>query len=116
MSLTRNLHLVFSQPPPHISAEEFNRWYDAHLAEILVVPGFVSARRFELEPMVVKGTEPLPLGFLSLYEIEGEFDTVMAALDEEASAGRMKLPEWFEEIKFASWNATSLGDVAHEAT
>ena len=45
--------------------EEFNRWYDPHLDEILVVPGFVSAQRYRLEAMVEKpghdGALRLPL-------------------------------------------------------
>src|SRR5438270_4033154 len=51
--MSENLHLVFSKPPEVISDEEYNRWYDFHLGEILVVPGFVSARRYRLE--TVKG-------------------------------------------------------------
>ena len=47
--MSRNVHIVFSKPPDRISDEEFNRWYDPHLDEILVVPGFVSARRFRME-------------------------------------------------------------------
>ncbi len=50
--MPRNLHLVYSSPPPEITDEEFNGWYDPHLDEILVVPGFVSAQRYKLEPAV----------------------------------------------------------------
>jgi hypothetical protein len=42
--MSENLHLVFSKPPEAISDDEYNRWYDFHLGEILVVPGFVSVR------------------------------------------------------------------------
>jgi hypothetical protein len=65
---------------------------------------------------VLKGAEPIPFGYLSLYEIEGDLDTVMKALDDEAASGRMKLPDWFEEIRFASWNCISLGDPVYEVT
>ena len=41
--MSENLHLVFSKPPEGMPDEEYNQWYDSHLAEILVVPGFVSA-------------------------------------------------------------------------
>jgi hypothetical protein len=34
----------------------------------------------------------------------------MRDLDDEAASGRMKLPGWFPEIQFASWNATPLGE------
>ena len=92
--MSENLHLVFSKPPAAISDEAYNQWYDAHLGEILVVPGFVSARRYRLE--TVKG-EWTPSGhrYLSAYELEGEPKEVMAELDKEVASGRMKLPEWF---------------------
>ena len=41
--MSENLHLVFSKPPADISDEAYNQWYDSHLSEILVVPGFVFA-------------------------------------------------------------------------
>ena len=41
--MSENLHLVFRKPPEAISDDEYNRWYDFHLGEILVVPGFISA-------------------------------------------------------------------------
>jgi len=105
-----NIHLVYSRRPDSISEDEYNRWYDFHLGEILVVPGFKSARRFTLVPEVVDPAAGTSYTHLSLYEIEGDVAQVMRALDEEASSGRMDLPEWFDEIRFASWNAASLGE------
>ena len=107
--MSKNIHIVFSQPPERISDEEFNRWYDPHLDEILVVPGFVSAQRYRLEPAVSPSGGPLPYRFLSLYELDGDVGKIMADLDEEASSGRMDLPEWFPDIRFASWNCFALG-------
>lgn len=105
-----NIHLVYSRRPDSISEDEYNRWYDFHLGEILVVPGFKSAQRFTLDPEVVDPEAGVSYTHLSLYEIEGEVGKVMRDLDEEAASGRMQLPEWFDEIRFASWNAASLGD------
>ena len=107
--MPKNIHIVFSQPPERISDEAFNRWYDPHLDEILVVPGFVSAQRYRLEPAVSDPGGPLPYRFLSLYELDGDVGKIMADLDEEASSGRMDLPEWFPGIRFASWNCFALG-------
>jgi hypothetical protein len=60
--MSENLHLVLSKPPEAISDDEYNRWYDFHLGELLVVPGFVSARRYRLQtvkdPMPVRTTPP----------------------------------------------------------
>lgn len=108
--MTENIHIVYSRRPDEISEEEYNRWYDAHLQEILVVPGFVSARRFSLHQVVVDPTAKVEYTHLALYELEGNPDEVMAALDQEIESGRMQLPEWFDRIRFASWNCISLGD------
>jgi hypothetical protein len=107
--MSENLHLVFSKPPEAISDEEYNRWYDFHLGEILVVPGFVSARRYRLQ--TVKG-EWTPSGhrYLSAYEIEGDPHDVMRELDKEVASGRMQLPGWFPQITFASFNCHSHGN------
>ena len=114
MSAKKIKHIVFSQPPDRISDEEFNRWYDPHLDEILVVPGFVSAQRYRMEAMVRNRARRVPYGFLSLYELEGDVPTIMTDLDDEAASGRMELPEWFPEIKFASWNCYPLGMVVRK--
>ena len=107
--MSENIHLVYSRRPDSITEEEYNRWYDFHLSEILVVPGFVSARRYALSPEVVEADNPVQFTHLSLYEVEGDVPDVMAKLDAEAASGRMQLPEWFDEIHFASWNAAPLG-------
>src|SRR5262245_6887213 len=109
--MTENLHLVFSKPPEAISDEEYNRWYDFHLGEVLVVPGFVSARRYRLE--TVKGDwTPSGHRYLSAYEIEGDPRDVMNELDKEVASGRMQLPGWFPQITFASFNCHSHGNPA----
>jgi hypothetical protein len=108
-SVSENLHLVFSKPPEWLSETEYNRWYDFHLGEILVVPGFVAARRYRLQ--VTVGAAPLSQHtFLSLYEIEGDPAAVMGELDKEIESGSMHLPEWFPEIRFSSFNGLSLGN------
>jgi hypothetical protein len=107
--MSENLHLVFSRRPERISDEEYNRWYDFHLGEILVVPGFVAARRYRLE--TVRGASaPAGHGFLSAYELEGPPQEVMRELDKEVDSGRMQLPDWFPEITFASFNCYSHGN------
>jgi hypothetical protein len=108
--VTENLHAVFSKPPDWLSDADYNRWYDFHLGEILVVPGFVAARRYRLQPVVGTGNPPSEHGYLSLYQIEGAPDAVMKNLDIEQESGRMKLPEWFPEIRFASFNCHSHGN------
>lgn len=48
---------------------EFNTWYDAvHIGEILAIPGFMAAQRFEQAPDMPGG----PARYLAIYEIETE--------------------------------------------
>jgi len=107
--MSENLHLVFSKPPEGLSGEEYNRWYDFHLSEILVVPGFVAARRYRLQ--TIKGDwTPSGHRYLSAYELEGDPRDVMRELDKEVASGRMQLPGWFPQITFASFNCHSHGN------
>jgi hypothetical protein len=95
--MPENLHLVFSKAPEGISVEDYNRWYDSHLGEILDVPGFVAARRYRLQ--TVKGKWiPSAHRYLS------------AELDREVASGRMQLPGWFDQITFASFNCYAHGN------
>jgi hypothetical protein len=50
--MSGNLQIAFSRMPDEVDEAEFNAWYDAHLDEILSIPGFVSAQRFRLEPVL----------------------------------------------------------------
>ena len=107
--MSENLHLVFSKPPEWLSEEQYDQWYDFHLGEILVVPGFVAARRYRLAS-VVGANPPAEYTFLSAYEIEGAPSDVMNELDKEIESGRMQLPDWFDQIRFASFNCHSHGN------
>ena len=113
-----NLQLVFSRMPDHVDEAEFNEWYDAHLDEILSIPGFVSAQRFRLEPVVVDEDAGVRYRYLALYELEGDLDEILAAMAElslgtrdsyadrkaEGGDGGPELPSWWDDVRFASWN------------
>jgi hypothetical protein len=52
--------------------DEYNAWYDdRHLADVLRIPGIVSAERFELST-AQRLDPPYPYGYLALYWIETE--------------------------------------------
>jgi len=71
--------------------EEFNRWYeDVHLADILAVPGFVAARRFEAGDKQLRG-KPAHR-YMTLYEIETD-DIEQAIRDLGAASGGMDLSD-----------------------
>lgn len=119
-----NLQIVFSRVPDGVSDEEFNAWYDAHVPEILSIPGFVSARRYRLEPVVHEGAEPLSYRYLALYEVDKDPDELLEEMaklrlgtaDSYAERKALgddgpELPAWWGEVRFAAWNCISLGDV-----
>jgi hypothetical protein len=119
----QNLQIVFSHMPDGVADEEFNEWYDAHLPEILSIPGFVSAQRYRLEPVVVDAAEPASYRYLAVYEIEGDTDTLLAEMEKRrlgtvdsyaerkhVDASGPALPEWWGRARFASWNAIALGE------
>ena len=69
--------LVFSNPVDR-QEDEYNKWYnDTHLHDVVKVPGFVSAQRFELsEAQMQDGIE---YKYLAIYEIET--DDIKSAID-----------------------------------
>ena len=119
--MSGHLHLVFSRPPDAVSDDEFDSWYDAHLREILAVPGFRSARRFRLQGVVNAGMSPA-YTHLVVYELDGDPDVALAELAKAnlgsadlytelkaTDAGSLPLPPWFGDVLFASWNGYALG-------
>lgn len=62
--------VVLSNPTAGMETE-FNRWYnEQHLQEVLAVPGFVGAQRFQIhEDSLVEGSAPSHK-YLAIYEIE----------------------------------------------
>jgi len=70
---------------------EFNRWYDEeHLADVLKLPGMVSAQRFQVAAEEADNPRA-NLKFLTLYEIEtDDLSRTQAAL--AAAAGTPAMP------------------------
>ena len=102
-----NRYLVFSKPPDRVSASEYDRWYDLHVRENIVSPGFLSASRFSVSPAT--GT-PGPFTHLALYEYEGDMQTWRTDLTARIESREIVLPEWFGEITFGSWDCLPLSD------
>jgi hypothetical protein len=118
-----NLQIVFSRFPDDVDEDDFNAWYDAHLGEILSIPGFVSAQRYRLEPVVVDDDVPVRYRYLALYEIEGDPEQVLVEMerrrfgtrdsyaDRKAEGdGGPVLPAWWDDVRFASWNCIAIGE------
>jgi hypothetical protein len=118
-----NLQIVFSRFPDDVTEDEFNAWYDAHLPEILAIPGFVSAQRYRLDPVVVDDDVPVRYRFMALYEIEGDPDRLLEEMRKMSLGTRdsyadlkavddsgPELPAWWDEVRFASWNCIAIGE------
>jgi hypothetical protein len=118
-----NLQIVFSRFPDSVTEDEFNEWYDAHLPEILSIPGFVSAQRYRLDPVVVDDDVPVRYRFMALYEIEGDPDALLEEMQKMSLGTRDSyadlkavddsgpaLPAWWDEVRFASWNCIAMGE------
>ncbi len=77
--LERHLMVVMTNPVTGREAE-YNVWYDdRHLADVLKIPGIVSAERFELSP-AQRMDPPHPYGYMALYWIET--DNLHGVIDE----------------------------------
>jgi hypothetical protein len=118
-----NLQIVFSRFPDSVDEDDFNEWYDAHLPEILSIPGFVSAQRYRLDPVVVDDEAAVTYRYLAVYEIEGDPDQLLEEMKklslgtrdsyaDRKAAGDVgpELPPWWDEVRFASWNCIAMGE------
>lgn len=72
--MARALMVVGSNPTDRAHETEFNEWYsETHLADVLAVTGFRSARRYSLsDARPMAGTEASPFRYLAIYEIESD--------------------------------------------
>jgi hypothetical protein len=93
-----------------VTEEQYDRWYETHISQVLAVSGFVAAARYYLVPALDEPAEPDRFTSAALYEIEGSAPEAMAALAAEAASGRMDLPEWSAQIRLSSWLADPLGE------
>jgi hypothetical protein len=84
----RSLYLVRSNPVPG-REREYGDWYThRHLPEILAVPGFASAQRFVLSPVVRSpAMAPSRYSYLAVYEITGDPKLAFEALAGAREAG-----------------------------
>jgi hypothetical protein len=105
--MPRPVHFVFSVPPGGVGEDDYARWYDVHVAEILATPGFVAARRYWLGP-AVPGRPPVEYRHLVVYVLDRASQEPLAALGRRMGAGELTVPDWFGEIRFASFDGRPL--------
>ena len=107
--MPRAVHLVLSVPPTDVADDDYARWYDTHVAEILETPGFVAARRYWLGPAAPE-RPPVEYRHAAVYVMDRPSEEPLAALGRRAEAGEMTMPEWFGAIRFASFDGRPLED------
>lgn len=77
----RGIFLVLSRPTSPEQEAEYERWYDDHhIPDSLLLPGFVSGRRFKLadeQLLPVRPTEP-GFDYVTIYEVD-DVDAIPAA-------------------------------------
>ena len=73
--------------------DEFNDWYDnQHLAEVVAVPGFISARRYQISPAQLTGFGGGTHRYLAVYWIEGDAEASMTELAARLQDGTIDNP------------------------
>ena len=124
--MSRNLQIVFGDPGEGVSEDEFAAWYEEHLDEILSIPGFHSAQRYELLPAVEDDQVNFPYRHLVVYEVDDDTETLMRAMEDcklgntrsyaerkEDDASGPLLPPWWKQVRFMSFNCVAVGDRHH---
>ena len=120
--MAQNLQLVFSDPGEGVSDEEFDAWYEAHLKEILSIPGFKAAQRYRLAA-AGEGGPDVPARRVVVYEVDREPAALQAemarmGLISADSYAELKktatdpppLPAWWSQVRFASWYFFPIGE------
>jgi hypothetical protein len=82
--------LVFANWQPG-RRDEFEAWYDRHVQDILRVPGFKSAQRFEFHR--TPGRNMAERQHLVIYQIEGDPALAVNALRPAVESGKLQTPD-----------------------
>ena len=98
--MAKYLLLVVSNPVPG-RVEEYNRWYsDVHLGEVLQVPGFVGARRFQV--VAQPSDNPICGSYVALYEMDCEDPVATyASLGTATDAGRIRVSDALDTVNIS---------------
>jgi hypothetical protein len=72
--------------------DEYNRWYnEVHLADVVAVPGFISAQRFKLDSAVIGGFSNR---YLAIYDMETDDPAkVMEIVGQRSNTEQMVISE-----------------------
>lgn len=108
-----HVHLVFSLPPEDVSRADYDAFYDLHLDEILAGEGFTAARRYWLTPASPERPD-VEFAHLAVYRTGGPPQAALGALARRQDAGEITLPDWFDGIRFLTYDGRPLEDAELE--
>ena len=99
------LYLAFANPVEGREAE-FHDWYEhTHVPDLLLTPGFVSARRFALHPRSEAVYPPPPQHYLVIYELDDDIETAMGHIAARVESGEIVLSDSmdFAGVSMSFW-------------
>jgi hypothetical protein len=101
--LADHVLLVMSNPSEG-REEEYNDWYsNTHLAEVIALPGFVAAQRFQFHESQLTGFPASSHRFIAIYEIDGDPAAAFEILEAALESGRMVLPPSIDAEGIRPW-------------
>lgn len=85
--MAKGILIVETYPGTAVSVDEYHKWYtETHLPEIVGLPGFVAARRFE------PNGEDGP--FVAVYDVDvDDIDEARQTLSSAVDQGKLSLPD-----------------------
>lgn len=87
--MARHFFFVFSDAVEGRETQ-YHQWYERHVEDILALPGFAAAQRFESHDVEGRIADH---GQLALYEIEGAPEEALANLRRAVTEGRLERPD-----------------------
>lgn len=106
-AMADHILVVFSAPVAGRELE-YEQWYDTqHLRDIVALPGFVAARRFDLaEQSMGRGGAP-PTAHVAVYEIDGDLGTALDALRAARGTSTMEVSPAMDLERATIWAFTA---------
>jgi hypothetical protein len=104
-----HVHFVFSLPPEQVSDHAYDAFYEQHLQEILAGDGFVAAGRYWLEPASPQRPD-VEFRHVAIYRTDGPPEGALATLSERQERGEITIPDWFDGIRFLTYDGRPLED------
>jgi hypothetical protein len=110
--MPREHALVVLTEPAAGRDDEYNDWYsNTHLADVTSLPGFKSARRYELSADQLSGFgQDATHKYLAIYFIEGDAAEAFDALTSGIEDGSLPMSDSVDATKTQCWNYTAMDD------